>query len=238
MCLSIGAFFSVSHHNFDFLFISSKPSLLFQNFNLATTLYHVQPLDVQTAPSPASSQPPFTSCPALPAPSHPPSPVSAPSSPQVGDQILEVNGRSFFGIPHDEAVRVLKSSHHLMMTVKDVGRLPHARTVVGETKWITSSQITDSSSSSSVTGWVTRWWECEETRKVREIKVSCIDGKASYWFRSWMNQCFWIYISQKAEKCCKIIFALLNLICQTALLTLRPSEMLSCFFHQNRFKEF
>uniref|UniRef100_A0A673ILY6 Whirlin n=1 Tax=Sinocyclocheilus rhinocerous TaxID=307959 RepID=A0A673ILY6_9TELE len=64
---------------------------------------------------------------------------------KVGDQILEVNGRSFLSIPHDEAVRVLKSSHHLMMTVKDVGRLPHARTVVGETKWITSSQITDSS---------------------------------------------------------------------------------------------
>ncbi|XP_051774057.1 whirlin-like isoform X2 [Ctenopharyngodon idella] len=71
---------------------------------------------------------------------------------KVGDQILEVNGRSFLGIPHDEAVRVLKSSHHLMMTVKDVGRLPHARTVVGETKWIASSQITDSSASSSVTG--------------------------------------------------------------------------------------
>ncbi|TSK72075.1 Whirlin [Bagarius yarrelli] len=69
---------------------------------------------------------------------------------QVGDQILEVNGRSFLSIPHDEAVRVLKSSRHLMMTIKDVGRLPHARTVVGETKWIASSQITDSSASSSV----------------------------------------------------------------------------------------
>lgn len=71
---------------------------------------------------------------------------------KVGDQILEVNGRSFLSIPHDEAVRVLKSSHHLMMTVKDVGRLPHTRTVVGETKWIASSQISDSSASSSVTG--------------------------------------------------------------------------------------
>ncbi|XP_036444902.1 whirlin [Colossoma macropomum] len=71
---------------------------------------------------------------------------------KVGDQILEVNGRNFLSIPHDEAVRVLKSSRHLMMTVKDVGRLPHARTVVGETKWIASSQITESSSSSSVAG--------------------------------------------------------------------------------------
>uniref|UniRef100_A0A8C7U881 Whirlin a n=1 Tax=Oncorhynchus mykiss TaxID=8022 RepID=A0A8C7U881_ONCMY len=65
---------------------------------------------------------------------------------KVGDQILEVNGRSFLGIPHDEAVRMLKSSRHLMMTVKDVGRLPHARTVVGETKWITSSQIAETMS--------------------------------------------------------------------------------------------
>ncbi|XP_029108855.1 whirlin isoform X2 [Scleropages formosus] len=71
---------------------------------------------------------------------------------KVGDQILEVNGRSFLGIPHDEAVRVLKSSRHLMMTVKDVGRLPHARTVVGETKWIASSQIADGSPQSSVAG--------------------------------------------------------------------------------------
>ncbi|KAM6431021.1 whirlin isoform 2-T3 [Liasis olivaceus] len=61
---------------------------------------------------------------------------------KVGDQILEVNGRSFLHISHDEAVKLLKSSHHLIMTVKDVGRLPHARATVDETKWITpSSQI-------------------------------------------------------------------------------------------------
>lgn len=69
---------------------------------------------------------------------------------KVGDQILEVNGHSFFSIPHDEAVRVLKSSRHLMMTVKDVGRVPHARTVVGETKWIASSQIGENSATSSL----------------------------------------------------------------------------------------
>ncbi|NXY56790.1 WHRN protein, partial [Callaeas wilsoni] len=60
---------------------------------------------------------------------------------QVGDQILEVNGRSFLSIPHDEAVKLLKSSRHLIMTVKDIGRLPHARTTVDETRWITSSQL-------------------------------------------------------------------------------------------------
>ncbi|XP_023793705.1 whirlin, partial [Cyanistes caeruleus] len=60
---------------------------------------------------------------------------------KVGDQILEVNGRSFLSIPHDEAVKLLKSSRHLIMTVKDIGRLPHARTTVDETRWITSSQL-------------------------------------------------------------------------------------------------
>uniref|UniRef100_A0A3B3SVZ9 Whirlin n=1 Tax=Paramormyrops kingsleyae TaxID=1676925 RepID=A0A3B3SVZ9_9TELE len=72
---------------------------------------------------------------------------------KVGDQILEVNGRSFLSVPHDDAVRILKSSRHLMMTVKDVGRLPHARTVVGETRWIASSQVAKGPATSSVTGW-------------------------------------------------------------------------------------
>ncbi|XP_050782415.1 LOW QUALITY PROTEIN: whirlin [Gopherus flavomarginatus] len=60
---------------------------------------------------------------------------------KVGDQILEVNGKSFLSISHDEAVKLLKSSRHLIMTVKDIGRLPHARTTVDETRWIMSSQI-------------------------------------------------------------------------------------------------
>ncbi|XP_053717839.1 whirlin isoform X2 [Synchiropus splendidus] len=91
----------------------------------------------------------------LPAPPPTTTPQCSFPSSQVGDQILEVNGRSFLSIPHDEAVRVLKSSRHLMMTVKDVGRLPHARTVVGETKWITSSQIAESSANSSLAGFST-----------------------------------------------------------------------------------
>ncbi|XP_010140234.1 PREDICTED: whirlin-like, partial [Buceros rhinoceros silvestris] len=70
---------------------------------------------------------------------------------KVGDQILEVNGRSFLSIPHDEAVKLLKCSRHLIMTVKDIGRLPHARTTVDETRWIASSQIGDTLVSSA--GW-------------------------------------------------------------------------------------
>ncbi|KAE8583557.1 hypothetical protein XENTR_v10020573 [Xenopus tropicalis] len=58
---------------------------------------------------------------------------------KVGDQILDINGSSFLSIPHDEAVRILGSSRHLMMTVRDVGRIPHARTIVDETQWLTSS---------------------------------------------------------------------------------------------------
>uniref|UniRef100_A0A8C3WUU1 Whirlin n=1 Tax=Catagonus wagneri TaxID=51154 RepID=A0A8C3WUU1_9CETA len=68
---------------------------------------------------------------------------------KVGDQILEVNGRSFLNILHDEAVRLLKSSQHLILTVKDVGKLPHARTTVDETKWIASSRIRDTATNSS-----------------------------------------------------------------------------------------
>ncbi|KAM9207740.1 whirlin isoform 6-T6 [Dugong dugon] len=60
---------------------------------------------------------------------------------KVGDQILEVNGRSFLNILHDEAVKLFKSAQHLILTVKDIGRLPHARTTVDETKWIASSRI-------------------------------------------------------------------------------------------------
>ncbi|XP_060740265.1 whirlin isoform X2 [Tachysurus vachellii] len=69
---------------------------------------------------------------------------------KVGDQILEVNGHSFHSIAHDEAVQILKSSRHMLMTIKDVGRLPHARTVVDETKWISSPQIAESSASAAL----------------------------------------------------------------------------------------
>ncbi|CAJ1068685.1 whirlin-like [Xyrichtys novacula] len=62
---------------------------------------------------------------------------------KVGDQILEVNGQSFVTISHDEAVHILKTGHHLLMKVRDVGRLPHARTVVDETKWVCSQAIAE-----------------------------------------------------------------------------------------------
>uniref|UniRef100_A0A3Q2ZI97 Whirlin b n=1 Tax=Kryptolebias marmoratus TaxID=37003 RepID=A0A3Q2ZI97_KRYMA len=67
----------------------------------------------------------------------------------VGDQILEVNGQSFITISHDEAVNILKTGHHLLMKVRDVGRLPHARTFVDETKWVCSETITETNATAS-----------------------------------------------------------------------------------------
>ncbi len=68
---------------------------------------------------------------------------------QVGDQILEVNGQSFVTISHDEAVHILKTGRHLLMKVRDVGRLPHARTVVDETKWICSQAIAETNATAN-----------------------------------------------------------------------------------------
>ncbi|XP_041855507.1 whirlin-like [Melanotaenia boesemani] len=64
---------------------------------------------------------------------------------QVGDLILEVNGQSFVTISHDEAVNILKTGRHLLMKVRDVGRLPHARTDVAETKWMCSPAVAETS---------------------------------------------------------------------------------------------
>ncbi|XP_052222739.1 uncharacterized protein LOC127838790 isoform X2 [Dreissena polymorpha] len=54
---------------------------------------------------------------------------------KVGDQILDVNGRSFLDITHAEAAAILKKSRHLMFTIKDVGKLPFGRTKFDKTSW-------------------------------------------------------------------------------------------------------
>ncbi|KAM7392078.1 hypothetical protein PAMP_022714 [Pampus punctatissimus] len=73
-----------------------------------------------------------------------------PLTDMVGDQILEVNGQSFVTISHDEAVHILKTGHHMLMKVRDVGRLPHARTVVDETKWISSQAIAETNATANL----------------------------------------------------------------------------------------
>ena len=49
---------------------------------------------------------------------------------------MDVNGRSFLSITHKEAIKMLKSTKNMIMTLKDVGRLPLARTTHDKTKWI------------------------------------------------------------------------------------------------------
>ncbi|XP_019613977.1 PREDICTED: LOW QUALITY PROTEIN: whirlin-like [Branchiostoma belcheri] len=60
---------------------------------------------------------------------------------KVGDQILDVNSVNFLSISHDDAVRILKTSKHMMMTIKDVGRLPYARTTYDRTQWLMGDQL-------------------------------------------------------------------------------------------------
>ncbi|XP_034025510.1 whirlin-like [Thalassophryne amazonica] len=69
---------------------------------------------------------------------------------KVGDQILEVNRQSFVTISHDEAVNILKTGRHLLVRVRDVGRLPHARTMVDETKWINSLTTAEGTATAGV----------------------------------------------------------------------------------------
>ncbi|XP_031561837.1 uncharacterized protein LOC116297698 isoform X2 [Actinia tenebrosa] len=54
---------------------------------------------------------------------------------KCGDQIMDVNGISFLNITHADAVKVLKSDKNMMVTMKDVGRLPFAKTVTDRTRW-------------------------------------------------------------------------------------------------------
>ena len=63
----------------------------------------------------------------------------------MGDQILDVNGKCFLNISHEEAVRVLKSSQQLVIMLKDVGILPHGKRVYDETRWITDAETTNTS---------------------------------------------------------------------------------------------
>ncbi|KAJ8418091.1 hypothetical protein AAFF_G00138000 [Aldrovandia affinis] len=77
---------------------------------------------------------------------------------KMGDQILAANGISFEDITHSNAVEVLKSHTHIMLTIKEAGRYPAYKEMVAEYSWLnklangprqTSSQGSDSPSSGS-----------------------------------------------------------------------------------------
>ncbi|XP_059181403.1 PDZ domain-containing protein 7-like [Centropristis striata] len=77
---------------------------------------------------------------------------------KMGDQILAANGVSFEDISHSNAVEVLKSHTHIMLTIKEAGRYPAYKEMVAEYRWLnklangtqkSSSQGSDSNSSAS-----------------------------------------------------------------------------------------
>ncbi|XP_071319531.1 PDZ domain-containing protein 7-like isoform X2 [Trachinotus anak] len=77
---------------------------------------------------------------------------------KMGDQILAANGVSFEDISHSNAVEVLKSHTHVMLTIKEAGRYPAYKEMVAEYRWLnklanctqkSSSQGSDSNSSAS-----------------------------------------------------------------------------------------
>ncbi|KAM4730161.1 PDZ domain-containing protein 7a [Anableps anableps] len=77
---------------------------------------------------------------------------------KMGDQILAANGVSFEDITHSNAVEVLKSHTHVMLTIREVGRYPAYKEMVAEYGWLDklanggaalSSQGSDSNSSVS-----------------------------------------------------------------------------------------
>ncbi|XP_067466257.1 PDZ domain-containing protein 7a [Thunnus thynnus] len=77
---------------------------------------------------------------------------------KMGDQILAANGVSFDDITHSNAVEVLKSHTHVMLTIREAGRYPAYKEMVAEYGWLKklanggpapSSQGSESNSSAS-----------------------------------------------------------------------------------------
>uniref|UniRef100_A0A4W4G0C8 PDZ domain-containing protein 7 n=1 Tax=Electrophorus electricus TaxID=8005 RepID=A0A4W4G0C8_ELEEL len=77
---------------------------------------------------------------------------------KMGDQILAANGVSFEDVSHSNAVEVLKSHTHVMLTIKEAGRYPAYKEMIAEYSWLnklgnggqpSSSQGSDSYSPTS-----------------------------------------------------------------------------------------
>ncbi|XP_063077037.1 PDZ domain-containing protein 7-like [Engraulis encrasicolus] len=68
---------------------------------------------------------------------------------KMGDQILAANGFSFEDISHSQAVEVLKSHTHIMLTIKEAGRYPAYKEMVAEYSWLNQSRNSSSQGSDS-----------------------------------------------------------------------------------------
>ncbi|XP_046710829.1 PDZ domain-containing protein 7 isoform X3 [Silurus meridionalis] len=72
---------------------------------------------------------------------------------KMGDQILSANGVSFEDITHSRAVEVLKSQHHLTLTIKEAGRYPAYQELMAEYSWIDKRSSRTFHSSSRGSDW-------------------------------------------------------------------------------------
>ena len=97
---------------------------------------------------------------------------------QVGDQILDVNGVSFLDISHTAAVQTLKSSKRLVLTIKDVGKIPYAMSAP-----LAPSASVSLPLSVSVSG------QERGTEQSSERKPSITKSSNSTWSRSGTSRC-------------------------------------------------
>lgn len=64
--------------------------------------------------------------------------IAAKAGFRVGDEILEINGHSFKGYTHADAVDFITSNENLSITVRSTGRVPEEEQFIGKPSWITS----------------------------------------------------------------------------------------------------
>ncbi|RUS72899.1 hypothetical protein EGW08_019344 [Elysia chlorotica] len=72
-----------------------------------------------------------------------------------GDQIVRINDRDFLSITHSDAVDALRSSSHLIITFRSVGKYPVFKELYAEYTWsdtVVNERLSDSSAAGSVRG--------------------------------------------------------------------------------------
>nr|KAG5705752.1 hypothetical protein BaRGS_027411 [Batillaria attramentaria] len=92
---------------------------------------------------------------------------------RVGDQILDVNGQSLMGVSHSEAVRILTRSRHMVLTIRDVGRVPYAKTTIDRTQWVSKNDTHSLHSGSAIS----LFRGCQEVRRPFDlVAMSVLTG--------------------------------------------------------------
>ncbi|XP_065829589.1 uncharacterized protein [Oscarella lobularis] len=62
---------------------------------------------------------------------------------KAGDQIINVNGKTFLHVTNEEAIRILKAESltMMMMTIKDIGKIPYSLVKYDQTKWVSTKDL-------------------------------------------------------------------------------------------------